>query len=163
MTVDPVSSRPAVQTQLPPAALLRIVNAVLRTLLRSPLHRAVDGGFLLLHVTGRKTGRRYDVVVGRHELDGGLFVATSAPWRKNLAGGAPVEVTDRGRVRTGQGELVQDPDAVAALYHAEIQRVGWKRGQRLGLKINVRRTPTTDELADAARRDGLSAVRVRFS
>ena len=163
MTVDPVSSRPAVQAQLPPAVVLKVVNAVFRLILRSPLHRALDGAFLLLHVRGRKTGRRYDIVVGRHELDGGLFVATGAPWRKNLAGGAAVEVTDRGRLRPGRAELVEDPDAVAALYHAEIQRVGWKRGQRLGIKINVRRTPTREELAEAARRDGLSAVRIRFS
>jgi hypothetical protein len=163
MTADPGSSRPAVQPQAPPAVLLRVVNAVLRTLLRTPLHRLVDGGFLLLHVTGRKSGRRYDVVVGRHEIDGGLFVATSAPWRKNLTGGAPVEVTDRGRVRAGHGELVKDPGAVAALYLTEIQRIGRKRARRLGIRINVPRTPTAEELADSARRDGLSAVRVRLS
>ena len=155
--------RPAVTTQSPPALLLKIANAVIRALLRSPLHRAVDGAFVLLHVTGRKTGRRFDIVVGRHDLDGGLWVTTSAPWRRNLTGGAPLEVTSGGRRRPARGELVEDAAAVAELYRAEIQRLGWKRANRLGIKINVRRTPTLEELADAARRDGLSAVRVYWA
>lgn len=163
MTTDPAAVRPAVQVQAPPAALLKVGNAVFRTLLRSPLHGAVSGSFALRHVTGRKTGRRYDLVVGRHDVDGGLTVVTSAPWRKNLAGGAALEVTVAGRRRPAHGELVEDPDVVAGLYGAEIERLGWKRGSRLGIKVNVQRTPTHDELADAARRDHLSVVHVRYT
>src|SRR4051812_7383759 len=124
MTADRNGTLPAVQVQSPPAALLKVGNTIFRTLLRSPLHGAVSGPFVLLRVTGRKTGRRYDLVVGRHDVEGGLVVVTSAPWRKNLAGGAQVEVVDRGRTRRGFGELVQDPDAVADVYRGEIERLG---------------------------------------
>jgi hypothetical protein len=162
MSADPAGSRPAVQPQSPPAALLKVGNAVFRTLLRSPLHGVVSGSFVLLHVTGRKTGRRYDIVVGRHDVDGGLLVVTSVPWRKNFAGGAALEVSDRGRRRPAHGDLVEDPDVVAELYRAEIERLGRKRANRLGIKINVERTPTHEELADAVRRDNLSVVRIRY-
>ena len=65
--------RPAVEDLPPPAALLRIVNPVLRTVLQSPLHRALSSGLMLLHVTGRKSGRVYLFPVGRYELDGQLL------------------------------------------------------------------------------------------
>ena len=163
MTAEPAGSRPAVQPQAPPAALLKVGNAMFRTLLRSPLHGVVSGSFVVLHVTGRKTGRRYDVGVGRHDVEGGLLVVTSVPWRKNFAGGAPLEVTVGGRRRPAHGDLLEDPDVVADLYLAQIERLGWKRGNRLGIKINVGRTPTHEELADAVRRDNLSVVRIRYS
>ena len=80
MSADSTGSRPAVQAAEPPAALIKIGNVVIGTLLRSPAHGAVDKAFLLLHVTGRKTGKQYDIVLGRHEVGGALFVVTSAPW-----------------------------------------------------------------------------------
>ena len=91
------------------------------------------------------------------------MVVTSAPWRKNLAGGAALEVTVAGRRRPAHGELVEDSDVVAGICRAEIERLGWKRGSRLGIKVNVRRTPTHDELADAARRHHLSVIRIRHT
>jgi len=47
---------------------------------------------LLRCVTGRKTGRRYDIPVSYVEdPDGCLTVVTVATWRLNLLGGADVE------------------------------------------------------------------------
>ncbi len=45
------------------------------------------------------------------------------------------------------------------MYHHLIGAVGYKNaGRRMGIRINVPRTPTLAELADAARRDGLSVI-----
>jgi hypothetical protein len=162
MTADPDSTAPAIQRQEPPKAMLAVANPVFAALLRSPLHRLVDGPFLLLHITGRTTGRRYSIVVARHDLDGGTAILTSSPWRMNARGGADVEITDRGRTRPARAELVEDPDLVADAYASEIQRLGWKAAQRrIALKINVERAPTHDELVDAARREHLSVIRLR--
>ena len=63
MTTQPEGTQPAVRGQEAPAALLAVMNPIFSGLLRSPLHGAVDKAFVLLHPTGRKTGRRYSVVV----------------------------------------------------------------------------------------------------
>ena len=64
--------------------------------------------------SGRRTGRRFDVVVTWHELDGRPVVVTPAPWRANFAGGgAPVTLLHRGVELRGTGELVTDPPTVA--------------------------------------------------
>lgn len=144
-----VPERPAVQDQPPPALLLKVVNPVLRTLLASPLHGAVSNGLMLLHVIGRKSGRVYVVPVGRHVYQGQLVASAGGAWRRNLAGGAELEVTLDGRRRPAYGELIDDPGAVAEIFESLLAQVGHRRANRLGLKLNVARMPTTDELQAA--------------
>ena len=161
MSADSSSAPPAVQVAEPPRAMLKVANAIFRTLLRSPVHGLVDQAFMLLHVTGRKSGNSYDIVVGRQEADGVLFAVTSAPWRRNLTGGATVGITERGETRQARAELIEDPNAVAEVYRGQIDRLGGpKGGRRLGIKINVDRTPTHDELVEAVHREHLSVVRI---
>ena len=157
----PLSDRPAVQRVQPPKAPYNVVNRVLGWVLSSPRRASrVGEHLLLLHLTGRKTGRRIDVPVAfRNASDGRLLVLTNSPWRVNLRGRSEVEVTLRGRRSPAVAELVEDADAVALVYQALISEQGHaKAGRRMGIRINVDRVPTREELVDAARRDGLSLI-----
>ena len=69
----------AVERKVPPSILIKISNPVVRLLLRSPLHGPLDSTVLLLHVTGRKSGRRYDIPVNYVDVDGRLTIVTIAP------------------------------------------------------------------------------------
>ena len=91
--------KPAVEERLAPAAMVKILNPVMRAILASPLHGIASKGLLVLHVRGRRTGKVYDVPVGRHELDGQLLTYGGGRWRVNLRGGADLEVTIDGRRR----------------------------------------------------------------
>lgn len=115
---------------------------------------------MLLHFTGRRTGREFVLPVAYRRLnDGRLLVLTNSGWRVNLRGRPNVEVTMLGERRPTRAQLVEDPDTVATVYHRIIDAVGYKNaGRRMGIRINVPRTPTLAELADAARRDGLSVI-----
>src|SRR3954468_4920414 len=156
----PSESTPRVRRQEPPAIVLTVMNPIFAGALRSPLHGVVDKAFMLLHLTGRKTGRRYSLVVGRHDLDGVPTAMTGAPWRVNARGGADAEVTSEGRTWRARAELVEDPDTVAAAYAGEIDRLGWKGARRqLGLVISVGRAPTHEELLEAVHRDHLALIR----
>ena len=160
MTVRDQSGRPPVEGVEPPKALGRVVGPVLKVLLRSPVHGLVSEQLMLLAFDGRRTGKRYEVVVGRHELSGTLVVPTGSRWRLNLRGGAPVEVTLGGRRRAGRAELVEDPDEVARAYGELLDRVGARNAQRVGLRVNVDRAPTREELKTALVDHG--AIRVRL-
>ncbi|WP_433304121.1 nitroreductase/quinone reductase family protein [Actinoplanes sp. CA-030573] len=156
-----IDNRPAVERIQPPKAPYRVVNAVMRWLLRSPRRsRQVGRHLLLLHVTGRRTGRRLDLPVAYREAgDGRLMVLTNSGWRVNLRGGSQVAVTMRGTRRPARAELVEDPETVATVYRRLIDEVGYRTaGRRMGIRINVPRTPTVAELAEAARRDGLAVI-----
>ena len=149
----------AIERKVPPSILIKISNPVVRLLLRSPLHGPLDSAVLLLHVTGRKSGRRYVIPVNYVDIGGRLTVVTIAPWRVNLRGGADVEVTLRGRTRPMHALLTEDPAAVAVSYQTLITHLGWdKAGRQLGISVPGGRPPTVLELKDAAREYGWSVI-----
>ena len=145
----------------PSAVMMRVSNVVMRGLLRSPAGGPMRRQFMVLRFFGRKTGRRYDIPVVAHRLDGELYALTSAPWRNNFRDGADVEVTLDGHVTRMRGQLLEASEEVVPLYAGAIDHFGVKRAQRmLGLKIHTPGPPTTEALADAARRYQLSAIRL---
>ena len=148
-----------VKRSVPPPTLVKMGNPLVRVLLGSPLHGVLDHAFLVLHLTGRKTGRRYDIPVGFVDMEGQLAVVTVARWRVNLRGGADVEVTLRGRLRPMHALLEEDPAPVAVSYQTMIDRMGWKKAQRqLGISLPGGRRPTLPELKDAAHEYGWSVI-----
>ena len=147
------------QRQQPPKRPFVVINAVMRGLLRSPLHRLVGDRIALLSFTGRKTGTGYRTPVGVHDLDGAIVTLTSSRWRHNFRGGAPVTLRRSGRDLALNATLMDDPDQVAEVYTTLIDQFGWAHaGRRLGIKITVDRPPTHDEIAESARHYGLSII-----
>ena len=156
-----LTSQPAVQRVTPPRAPYQVVNRLMRWLLSSPRRsRRVGEHLLLLHLTGRTSGRTLEIPVAyRRTTDGRLMVLTSSRWRVNLRGRPEVEVTFQGSHLPAFAELVEDPAVVAEVYAQIITEVGHqKAARRMGIRINVDRAPTLAELDEAARRDGLALV-----
>jgi hypothetical protein len=148
-----------VKRSVPPPALVKMGNPLVRMLSGSPLHGVLDDAVLVLHLAGRKTGRRYDIPVGYVDMEGKLAVVTVARWRVNLRGGADVEVTLRGQLRPMHALLDEDPASVAVSFQAMIGRIGWKKVRRqLSLSLPGGRVPTVLELNDAAREYGWSVI-----
>jgi len=148
-----------VKRSVPPPALVKMGNPLVRMFLGSPLHGLLDDSFLVLHLTGRKTGHRYDIPVNYVDLEGKLAVVTVARWRVNLRGGADVEVTLHGRRRPMHALLEEDPAPVAVSYQAMIDRMGLKKAQRqLGISLPGGRAPTAPELKDAACEYGWAVI-----
>lgn len=139
-------------TSFEPAArfrtMMRIGNAVMVPMLRSRLGVRMHD-LALLTVTGRRTGREYTIPVGYHTLHGAAIVLTAGGWRRNLRGGADIEVRHEGRTRTMHADLVEDPDEVADVYAEMLERVGVERSTRVGLKVAGDAMPTHEELVEA--------------
>ena len=148
-----------VKRSVPPPTLVKMGNPLVRLLLGSPLHGMLDDSYLVLHLSGRKTGRRYDIPVGYVDMGGKLTVVTVAKWRVNLRGGADVSVMLRGCLRPMHALLEENPASVAVSYQAMIDRIGWKKAQRqLGISLPGGRAPTVLELNDAAHEYGWSVI-----
>lgn len=75
------TQKPAVEHQVAPPALVKVINQLFRRILASPLHAPMSKGLMVLHITGRKTGHVYHIPVGRHELDGQLLTYGGGAWR----------------------------------------------------------------------------------
>ena len=82
-----------VSRRVPPQRLVDLANPAVRGLAASPAHSLLDRTTLVLHVTGRRTGRRYDLPVSFVKMGGEFLVVTQHRWRVNLRGGAEIELT----------------------------------------------------------------------
>jgi hypothetical protein len=127
----------------PPAWLLSVINPLMRRVLPSRLGTRVPLG--LLRVTGRRTGRRYEIPVGVWPTDEGMVIFTDAPWLQNFRGGASAQLVLRGRTHTVHGELVDDPARIGA-WMRRVLAPGTSARQ-LGLSVPAGHVVTDQEAA----------------
>jgi len=103
-----------------------MLNAIMRTLLRSPLHGLASKGMMLLTVTGRTSGRSYTFPV-QYVADGGTLIvlpgrANTKTWWRNLQVPAPVRMRIRGRDVGGIAVAIVDPQDVAEGLRTYVRR-----------------------------------------
>jgi hypothetical protein len=150
----------AIDVGTPPSAVIRLVNPILSTLLRTPLAGPARKQLMVLSFTGRKTGRPFSIPVSAHVIDDDLYALTGAPWKQNFRGGAAAQVVYDGKSSAMRGELIRDRAVVSDLFLRCAQGYGVQRAQRMiGLKFRDQRIPTLDEFAEATDRLHLGAVR----
>lgn len=126
MEVLPVVTDAPLQAPMP-AWTYRILNPTLKFLLRSPLHSAVSRSMAILILEGRKTGKRYDVVVTYTEEGDKLYTFSNTSWSRNFIGGAPVALRLRGELVRARALVVED----LALIGRVIQRMAHNHGEQI--------------------------------
>ena len=133
----PRAPRPA-RSSVPGPRVMRLMNPIVSTILRSPAHRLLSGDLLLLTYTGRKTGASHTLPVGYTERGDTLIVHSGVHrWWRNLRGGAPVVVLLRGRWRTARAELFEDSSTLATEVERLFRRFGVKGvARRMGIALD---------------------------
>ncbi|MHA7649870.1 PNPOx family protein [Mycobacterium sp. ML4] len=150
----------AIDVGHPPSALLKAVNPALGFLLGTPLGGSLRTQFMVLHFTGRKSGKQFKLPVSAHVIDGDLYALASAAWKFNFRGGAPAQVVYNGKTNAMRGELVEDRTVTRDLYLRAAQSYDVKRAQRqMGLKFRDNRIPSAEEFSEAIERLKLSAIK----
>ncbi len=89
-------------------------NPLMRPVLNSPFHRIVSGRVVLLGITGRRSGKHYEICVGYARpspdvLDILVSDASNRSWWRNFMGGGPIEVLIHGRERVGHATAHRAP------------------------------------------------------
>ncbi|MBV8863721.1 MAG: hypothetical protein JO082_12040 [Mycobacterium sp.] len=144
-----------------PAPLLRVVNPIVRLLLRTSFKGAARKQLMVLTFTGRKTGRQYSIPFSAHRVDNDLYALTNARWKHNFRGGAAAHVLHAGKTTMMRGELIEDREIVADLYRRSLESYGDKFPQRtMGLKFRDRQLPALEDFIDAVGRLDLAAIRL---
>jgi hypothetical protein len=101
-----------VESALPPKAVRRVWEPVLKRILASSFHGLMSNNLMLIHVNGRKTGKRYTLPVPYSQEGNTLIVMAAGVWWKNLRGGAPVRVRLRGKDYDGYAEVYEDREII---------------------------------------------------
>ncbi len=116
MTTTTIPNRPPFVLRM----LIKAQNPFMKWLLRSSRHTSVSDKYLLITLTGRKSGKVYTIPVQYAQDGEHLYIVTSESytWWKNLRGGAPVQVHLRGRDYNGYAITSSDPQTIStALGH----------------------------------------------
>jgi hypothetical protein len=144
----------------PPEAMLRIVNPLMKLVLRTPFAGPARSQLMVVNFTGRKSGRPYSLVLSAHVIDGILYAITGATWKNNFRGGATAQVLHDGKTTTMRGELITDKVHVADLIARCAESYGAKRAERvMGLGFRNHQMPTRDQFAEAVDQLKLRAIR----
>jgi hypothetical protein len=150
----------AITMSHPPEAVLRIVNPILKPLLRTPFAGAARNQFMVVNFTGRKSGRQYSIPLSAHVIDDVLYAMTAETWKINFRDGAAAQVLHDGKTTTMRGELITDKAHVADLYSRCAESYGVKRAERaMGLGFRDHQMPTRDQFAEAVDQLHLRAIR----
>ena len=94
---------------------MRVVNVPIRALLSLPLPTPLGSRLMLVHLTGRRSGRHYRQPVSYVRHRGALLTPGGGNWKLNLVDGQPVHIRLRGHDITARPELVSDLDQVESL------------------------------------------------
>jgi hypothetical protein len=150
----------AITVSHPPEAFLRVVNPMMKLLLRTPFAGPARNQLMVVNFTGRKSGRHYSIPLSAHVIDGSLYAMTGATWKNNFRDGAAAEVLHDGKTTTMRGELITDKAHVTDLFLRCAESYGVKRAERtMGLGFRDHQMPTHDQFAEAVEELNLRAIR----
>ena len=143
----------------------RVLNAWMRFLLRSPLHRLRSGRLVLLSFAGRRSGRRYTLPVSYWQPADRVVVCLSSStwsrWWRNLDG-ADVELRLRGSDRAGRAELVTDPARRLELVTGFL-RENAHDARHYGVATGADGLPLGASLADLAGSDDTKVIEIALA
>ena len=97
-----------------PEPLFVFINAIVRTLLKSPLHRLMSSSFMLIQYVGRKSGRALSTPVRYMPIDGHIdngvrvYTATHTQWWRNVAAKPDVSLLIAGETATYDATVIKD-------------------------------------------------------
>ena len=94
-----------------------VFNYIIRGLLRTPgIAAGIGSRLVVLYIVGRKSGKRYTIVVAYTRHEGNLLIGTPFGWARNLRTGEPVAIRLKGRLRQADVTAYRDEAEVARAY-----------------------------------------------
>jgi hypothetical protein len=126
----------------PPVWLFRALNPLVRTLLRSPLARILDGRLMLLTYRGRRSGREFTIPIGYFPWDDGVLSLSATRWWVNVRDAQPAQLLIRRQRQDATATVYDRPDEVAAHLEQFVARFGHKAARGLLLGLPRDRDPT---------------------
>ena len=127
-------------------------NSVMIWLLRSPLHGFISKSFMLVTVTGYKTGKVYTTPVN-YSREGNMLTIVSLrsrTWWRNLRGGRPVTVRLQGQDRSASGTVFEDDAGVTSELAAYLQKNS-PLAKYFSVSLDANGQPQSNDVAQAAR------------
>jgi hypothetical protein len=146
---------------LAPPWIFKVMNPIMKGLLRSPLHRLLSGTLMLVTYMGSKTGKQYTIPIGYFAWgQGELMSFSSARWWTNLRSSPPVTLLLKGRRVQAVPTVIEQREAVIDTLEEFNKRLGSRAARRLPIGLPRDREPTRDDLRNVPR--GIALIHFRI-
>ena len=133
--------------------LFKIINLIVRATLSSPLHSLMSNSFLVIHHTGRKSGRAFATPVRYLRTDTGLRCTTGShtQWWRNVQASPEVSLQVAGVTSRYRAQLVvQKPERSRPLL-VEFLTAYPQDAVYHDIRLNKQNQPDPDDLEAALR------------
>lgn len=137
-----------------PEPLFAIINRIVGTILRSPLHGLMSSSFTVIYYRGRKSGKALSTSVRYLPIDGGVRATTAehTQWWRNVAANPDVKLLVAGDTRPYTAHLHErDPEKNRALL-IEFLSVYPQDAAYQDIRLNSDGSLNEHDLAEAATR-----------
>lgn len=126
-----------------------IAAAVLKPLLRSPLHGLASKGYLEISLNGRKSGKRYSLITAYKDRGDVIEIISPGTWWRNATHDrADVRVVLRGKEYSVRPETFHEsPEVTDAFRH--VFTVSASTAKLYNVRRNADGTPNEDDLKAA--------------
>jgi hypothetical protein len=98
------------------ARTMRAINVPMRVILGLPFPTPLSRNLMLLHYTGRRTGKAYRQPLSYARDGAALLTPGGGKWTLSLGDGNPVRLRLRGKDVTARPELIANPAEVNRLF-----------------------------------------------
>lgn len=137
-----------------------LLNAFMRAVLHSPLHRMASQSVLVIAFSGRKSGKTISTPISYLREGDTVHMFTNARWRRNLEGGALVRLWIQGKEYSGWAEVCEEDKAAVAAGLANFLSHVTSDARFYGVRLDENKAPNPAQVAAAAQRVAMITVRL---
>jgi len=137
----------------------RILNPIVNTILKSPLHSLMSEHSLVVRYTGRELGKNLSFPAYYHTIGDSIYVLVDKEedWWRSLKNGANVQITVKGDEIQGWAEAVKD-EALRKQYFINILESIPELKTELDVQLPSADLSTDQEIQSALQKYGLLQV-----
>ena len=138
--------------------LFKILNPVMKAILRSPFHSLVSRSIMIITFTGRKTGKEYSAPVSYIREDQLVTCFTHAKWWLNFENRTEVKVRIQGTDLEGYGIAIPDDVNLKTEYLTKYLKAVPTDASFYNVKFDKNGKPLKDDIDRAV----MDAVMIRI-
>ena len=143
--------------------LYAILNPVVRSILRSPIHGLLSRNTVILEYKGRKSGNTYSTPVSYHAVNGRVhcFTRQEHKWWRNFVDAEDVGLTLRGRSVLGKPTVTADGSPTMQSAFSDFLTAVPRDAPHAGVALDVNGRPVAEDIENAAKTLVFISIEIR--
>ena len=134
--------------------IYKVLNPIVKVILKSPLHSLMSGDIVLLNFTGRKSGRTLSTPVSYRVVDDSIHCFTDKvnQWWRNVDNVDSIELVLKRKTLTGKPTVVSNDNDVITKAFNDFLTALPRSASFSDVRLNENKIPNKADVARAAKK-----------